>query len=29
MVSGIYAAQRSGARVPLPLTDRRHPLDAY
>jgi predicted dehydrogenase len=29
MVSGIYASERAGARVPLPLADRRHPLDAY
>jgi len=27
MVSGIYESQRTGARVPFPLRDRRHPLD--
>ncbi len=28
MISGVYAAQKGGKRVPLPLADRRHPLRA-
>ncbi len=27
MIQGIYAAHLAGARIPFPLTDRRHPLD--
>jgi len=27
MIAGVYQAQRTGSRVPLPLADRRHPLE--